>query len=192
MGTTTTGTQSRGLVALRTIGAFVVLLWAIEALDVVVDNRLDGYGVQPRDQDGLVGIVLAPVLHGGWGHLIANTVPVLVLGFLVFLGGVGYGLAVTGTVWLVGGVGVWLTGPDNSLHLGASVLVFGWLTCLLVRGFVSRSPAHLGVAVLVFLFYGGALLGVLPSQPGISWQGHLFGAVGGVVAALLLTERKRR
>lgn len=98
----------------------------------------------------------------------------------------------TAVIWVVAGVGVWLTAPDDTVHLGASMLVFGWLAHLLVRGFVSRSPAHLGVALLVFLLYGGALLGVIPGQPGVSWQGHLFGAVGGVLAALLLTARQRR
>src|SRR5215212_7331111 len=175
--------------AVRAIGAFVALLWAIEGFDTAVDHRLDQYGVEPRDEDGLVGIVVAPLLHGSWSHLAANTVPVIVLGFLVFLAGVGYGVAVTMVVWVVAGVGVWLTGPDNTIHLGASVLVFGWLTCLLTRGFVSRSLGQLAVAVVVFVVYGGALWGVLPGQPGISWQGHLFGAAGGVIGALLLTER---
>lgn len=178
--------------ALRAVGAFVVLLWVVEVVDVLVNHRLDGYGVEPRDTDGLLGIVFAPVLHASWDHLIANTAPVLVLGFLVLLGGIAQGLAVTAVIWVVAGVGVWLTAPDDTVHLGASMLVFGWLAHLLVRGFVSRSPAHLGVALLVFLLYGGALLGVLPGQPGVSWQGHLFGAVGGVLAALLLTARQRR
>jgi membrane associated rhomboid family serine protease len=187
----TTRTRSSARDAFLVVGGFVVLLWAIETLDVLLHHRLDGYGVEPREQDGLVGILFAPLLHGGWSHLAANTVPVLVLGFLVFLGGLAYGFGVTALVWLVAGVGVWLIGQDNSVHLGASVLVFGWLTCLLVRGFVSRSLGQLAVAVVVFLLYGGALWSVLPSQPGISWQGHLFGAIGGVIAALLLTERKR-
>lgn len=178
--------------ALRAVGAFVVLLWVVEVVDVLVNHRLDGYGVEPRDTDGLLGIVFAPVLHASWDHLIANTAPVLVLGFLVLLGGIAQGVAVTAVIWVVAGVGVWLTAPDDTVHLGASMLVFGWLAHLLVRGFVSRSPAHLGVALLVFLLYGGALLGVLPGQPGVSWQGHLFGAVGGVLAALLLTARQRR
>ena len=192
--TSPSGTRAEptALTAVRAIGGFVALLWVIESIDAALDNRLDRYGIEPRDQDGLVGILFAPLLHGGWDHLAANTVPVIVLGFLVFLGGAGYGLGVTTVVWLVAGTGIWLTGPVGTIHLGASMLVFGWLTCLLVRGFVSRRPGQLAVAVLVFLLYGGALWGVLPGQPGISWQGHLFGAVGGVLAALLLTERTKR
>lgn len=185
-----TAAEPTWLTAVRAIGGFVVLLWALEVVDALANHRLDGYGVEPRDRDGLVGILAAPLLHGGWGHLAANTVPVLVLGFLVLLGGLGHALGVTAVVWLVAGVGVWVTGPANTIHLGASVLVFGWLAFLLVRGFVSRKPSHLGVAIVVFLLYGGALLGVLPGEPGISWQGHLFGAVGGVLAALLLTDRR--
>lgn len=185
-----TTTEPTWLTAVRAIGGFVVLLWVIEVVDALADHRLDGYGVEPRDSDGLVGILAAPLLHGGWGHLAANTVPVLVLGFLVLLSGLGHALGVTAVVWLVAGVGVWFTGPANTIHLGASVLVFGWLAFLLVRGFVSRKPSHLGVAIVVFLLYGGALLGVLPGEPGVSWQGHLFGAVGGVLAALLLIDRR--
>lgn len=173
------------------IGGFVALLWVLEGIDTVLDNQLDLYGIQPRDQDGAIGILMAPLLHGGWAHLVSNTVPLLVLGFLLGLAGVGYALGVTAIVWLVGGIGVWLVGPEYTLHLGASVLVFGWLTCLIVRGFVARSLRQIAVGVLVLVLYGSALWGVLPGQPGVSWQGHLFGAIGGVLAAFLLTDRDR-
>jgi membrane associated rhomboid family serine protease len=171
---------------------FVVLLWVIEIVDASADNSLDQYGVQPRSDEGLLGIVFAPVLHGGWDHLSANTLPVLVLLFLVLVSGIGRGLAATGIIWVVAGVGVWLVAPGNSVHLGASSLIFGWLLYLMVRGIFSRSAGEIILGIVLFFMYGGLLLGVLPGQPGISWQGHLFGAVGGGLAASFLNDRKAR
>lgn len=174
-----------------TVGAFVALLYVLEAIDTVVNGRLDGWGIRPLNWDGLWGIAFAPMLHDGWGHLFANTVPLLVLGFLVLLSGIGRGLAATGIVWVIGGLGTWLTGGPY-LHVGASVLVFGWLTYLLVRGIFARNVGQILVGVMVLFVYGGVLWGVLPGQHGISWQGHLFGAIGGVVAAWALSSDARR
>ncbi|MGA9869567.1 MAG: rhomboid family intramembrane serine protease [Rhodococcus sp. (in: high G+C Gram-positive bacteria)] len=177
------------------IGSFVVLLWVVEAVDVASGSRVEDAGISPRSVDGLWGILFAPVLHDDWAHLIANTVPVLVLGFLVLLSGLGRGLAATGIIWVVGGVGTWLVGRDSN-HIGASILIFGFIAYLLTRGFFTRNIGQLVIGVVVFLVYGGALWGVLPSTPGVSWEGHLFGAIGGVVAAWVLsadvrTERRR-
>lgn len=172
--------------ALGIVGGFVVLLWVLEIVDTAADHRLDRYGVQPREADGLVGVLLAPVLHAGWTHLESNTVPVLILGFLVLVTGIARGLAATGIVWLVGGLGTWIVAPSYTLHLGASVLVFGWLTYLVVRGFLHRRPVEIAIGVVVLLVWGGLLWGVLPGTPGVSWQGHLFGAIGGLVAAWTL------
>ncbi|WP_341924173.1 rhomboid family intramembrane serine protease [Nocardioides psychrotolerans] len=169
--------------------AFVALLWAIEVVDTVVGNRLDQYGVQPRESEGLLGIVFAPVLHGGWAHLSANTVPTLVLLFLVLASGIRRGLVATAIIWMVGGVGVWLVAPADTVHLGASVLVFGWLVYLMVRGFFTGRAREIVLGLVLVVVYGGVLVGVLPGQPGISWQGHLFGALGGGVAAYALRRR---
>ncbi|KQY62627.1 MULTISPECIES: rhomboid family intramembrane serine protease [unclassified Nocardioides] len=188
--TSSTAETPRWVRAATVIGSFVALLYVIEFVDTLMGNRLDAEGVQPRETDGLLGIVFAPLLHGGWDHLIANTVPTLVLGFLILLSGTRTWLGVTAIVWVVGGVGTWLTGQDNSVHIGASVLVFGWLVYLLVRGFFARKAGQIALGVLILLMYGGVLWGVLPGQPGISWQGHLFGAIGGGLAAWLLAERK--
>jgi membrane associated rhomboid family serine protease len=178
--------------SLIVIFAFTALLYVSEAVDVALGGAFNDDGIMPREVDGLDGVLWAPLLHAGWPHLLANTVPVLVLGFLAMAGGIGQFLAVTAMIWIVGGLGTWLTGGDNTMHIGASVLVFGWLVFLLVRGFFARSFGQIVLAVALFMLYGGALLGVLPGQPGISWQGHLFGAIGGVVAArLLMTARER-
>ena len=175
--------RSRPLVAAQVIAVFVVLLYVVELVDTLDRNRLDGYGIRPREVDGLDGIVFAPLLHHGWGHLVANTVPLLVFGFLILLAGVARWAAVTAVVWLVGGVGTWLTGQPHSLHLGASVLAFGWLVYLLLRGIFARDASQIALGAILLFMYGGILYGVLPGQPGISWQGHLFGALGGAIAA---------
>lgn len=170
---------------------FVAVLWASEVIDTVLSNRLDAEGIRPGSTEGLTGILFAPLLHNGFGHLVANTLPLLVLGFLVLLSGVRRWVAVTAIVWVVGGVGTWLFGGAGTVHLGASGVVFGWLAYLILRGLFTRNPGQILVGAAVFLLWGGLLLGVLPGQPGISWQGHLFGALGGVLAAWWLAERRR-
>ena len=170
---------------------FVAVLWVAEIADAVTDGSLDRYGIRPRSEDGLVGIAAAPLLHGGWAHLEANSLPLLVLGALVAAVSTARYVAVLAWSWVVSGVGVWLVAPSNSLTVGASGLVFGLLTYLLVVGFLERSPVRILVGVAVFLLYGGVLLGALPGTPGVSWQGHLFGAVGGVLAAYSLAGRRR-
>ncbi|MFE7802959.1 rhomboid family intramembrane serine protease [Nocardia sp. NPDC057440] len=174
------------------ISGFVVLLYGIEGVDQLDDSQLDRAGIEPRTADGLWGILWAPVLHGGWDHLIGNTLPVLVLGFLTLLAGIGRGLAATAIIWVVAGIGTWLTGASGSVHLGASALVFGWLTFLISRGWFARNIAQIVVGLVVLAVYGSLLWGVLPGQPGISWQGHLFGAMGGVLAGWVLSGDERR
>lgn len=169
---------------------FVAVLWLSEVLDTVLGHRLDAEGIRPGTTEGLSGILVAPLLHSGFAHLMANTVPLLVLGFLVLLAGVRRWVLVTAIVWLVGGVGTWLFGGPGTVHLGASGLVFGWLTYLVLCGVFARSPVQVLVGALVLVVFGGLLIGVLPGQPGISWQGHLFGAVGGVLAAWWLAGRR--
>ncbi|WP_244246857.1 rhomboid family intramembrane serine protease [Nocardioides euryhalodurans] len=171
--------------------AFVALLWVVEIVDATQGGDLDSYGIRPRTQEGLWGIPAAPFLHGGWDHLEANSGPLLVLGFLVATVSVGRWLAVMAWAAVVSGLGVWLLAPANSLTIGASGLVFGLLTYLMVAGFLERRPMRILVGVAVFLFYGSVLLGVLPGAAGVSWQGHLFGAVGGVVAAYVHAGRRR-
>ncbi len=168
----------------RAILLFVGFLYLVEIVDQLSGSRLQrAGGLQPFEADGVDGIVFAPVLHGTWEHLMGNTVPLLIFGFLLLLAGVRRWLEVTAVVWLVSGAGVWLTGGAGTIHIGASVLIFGWLSYLLLRGVFSRSAGQLALGIILLLMYGGVLWGVLPGQPGISWQGHLFGAIGGGLAA---------
>jgi membrane associated rhomboid family serine protease len=183
--------RARPLVAAEVIVGFVALLYLIELVDTLMGHRLDQAGVRPRELDGVEGILFAPLLHVGWAHLMANTVPLLVFGFLILLAGVARWAAVTAYVWVIGEVGTWFTGQSHSVHLGASVLAFGWLVYLLLRGVFSRSASQVALGVILLLAYGGLLLGVLPGRPGISWQGHLFGALGGALAAYWFGARDR-
>ncbi|MFC4377794.1 rhomboid family intramembrane serine protease [Nocardia halotolerans] len=179
---------------------FVGTLYVIEGVDMVLSSdrpvgapgQLDAAGIEPRSADGLDGILWAPLLHGGWDHLIANTLPLLILGFFVLVSGLGRGIAATAIIWVVAGVGTWLTGSAGSVHVGASSIVFGWLTYLICRGWFARNTWQIVGGLGIFLFYGSMLWGVLPSDPRISWQGHLFGAVGGVLAGWVLSSDERR
>jgi len=173
---------------LRLIAASVALMWVVEIVDLAAGD-LDGYGIRPRDADGLVGILAAPFLHGGFAHLVGNTLPFLVLGGLVALGGLLRVAAVSAIVIVASGVGVWLTADSGSLHIGASGLVFGYAAYLIARGAITRDLIHVAVALVVIVVYGTTLLfGLLPGL-GISWQGHLFGAAGGALAARWLDRR---
>ncbi len=180
------------IAALVTMLAFTAVLYVSEAVDQLTPVTLDDDGIVPRTVDGLDGIAWAPLLHGGWGHLLANTVPFVVFGFLAMAGGIGQFIAVTATIWLLGGLGVWLTAPDATVHIGASGLIFGWLAFLLSRGFFARSARQIGLAIVLFAIWGSILFGVLPGQPGVSWQGHLFGALAGLLAAWLVATADRR
>jgi membrane associated rhomboid family serine protease len=176
--------------ALQVLLAMVLLMWGLEVVDAILDNRLDRYGIEPREVDGLDGVVTAPFLHVGFGHLAANTVPFVVMGLVIALEGPLRLIAVTAITAVVSGLGTWLIAPADTIHLGASGVVFGYATYLIARGLFNRRPVEIAIGVVVALLWGGALLAGLEPQQGISWQGHLFGAIGGVVAARVLSERR--
>jgi membrane associated rhomboid family serine protease len=166
----------------------LAVMWAAELLDVVTTGELDRLGIEPRDLGGLDGVVLAPFLHNGFGHLIANTFPFLILGGAICLGSTQRFLQVTVIVGLTSGLGTWLVGGTGSVHIGASGLVFGYVTYLISRGVFARKVTYLLGGLLVLVVYGGVLWGLIP-RPGISWPAHLFGAIGGVAAAWAIYGR---
>lgn len=174
------------------VGVMAVIMWVAEIVDTVMGGDLDAYGIEPRDTDGLDGIVFAPFLHGGFDHLIANTVPFLVLGAIIALSGLARVALVTVIVMVVGGLGTWLVAPSHTVHIGASGVVFGYAGYLIARAVYTRSLSHLAAGIIVVAIWGFTLLGGLLPQDGISWQGHLFGLVGGVVAAWALDGRDAR
>jgi membrane associated rhomboid family serine protease len=181
-----------------TILSFVALLYLVELIDVLNGHHMDNDGIRPLETDGLWGIIFAPLLHASWQHLIANTGPALVLGFLATLAGLSRFVFATTIIWIVGGFGTWLIGNIGAPpgvetnHIGASGLILGWLTFLLVFGFFTRRPWQIVVGLVVLFVYGGILLGVLPGTFGVSWQGHLCGAIAGVLAAYWLSAPGRR
>jgi membrane associated rhomboid family serine protease len=175
---------------LFTLGSLVALMWAIEIIDHVPGFNLDMYGIIPRNITGLRGILFAPFLHGNFPHLIANTVPFLTLGWLVMLRNTRDFWTVSIIAAIVGGLGTWLIAPTYSIHIGASGVIFGYLGFLLSRGYFERNFASMALSVTVGILYGSLIWGVLPQRPGISWQGHLFGFIGGVLAARFLSTPK--
>ena len=171
---------------------FVGLMWALEILDLFLGGALNQFGIRPHSIVGLRGILFAPFLHGSLLHLIANTVPFVILGWLVMLRRTSDFWPVTIIVMLVAGLGTWLFAPPWTVHIGASGVVFGYLGFLLSRGYFERSIGAIAMSLLVGMLYGGMIWGVLPGQLGISWQGHLFGFLGGILAAQMLAQLRRR
>lgn len=168
------------------LAGFVALLWAVQVVNWITGNSLNRtFGLIPRQLGGLDGIVAMPFLHVDFGHLMANTPPLLVMGGLLVATTTRALLAVNAMVIGLGGGLVWLLG-SSAIHVGASGLVFGWFGFLVVRGLVDRSLVTLGAALVVGVLYGSILWGVLPGRPGVSWEAHLFGAVAGGLAAVLI------
>lgn len=175
------------------LGGGVALLWIIEIIDLTIfRGRLDAYGVRPHSISGLWGILFMPFLHGGLSHLAANTLPFLTLGWLIMLRKISDFFIVTIMTILVSGLGVWLFASPNTVHIGASGLIFGYLGFLLLRGYFARSLSGIALSLLVFFVYGGLIWGILPSQPGVSWEAHFFGFVGGVLTAQFLGKQHRK
>ncbi|MDI5939565.1 rhomboid family intramembrane serine protease [Micromonospora sp. DH15] len=171
--------------------AVVPVLFLVEALDVGLGIDLDlAGGIIPRHIDGLDGVLFSPFLHADFNHLYSNSVPLILLGTFVLAAGFRRFMWSTLVIVLVSGLGVWFTGSPNSVVVGASGVIFGYLGVLLTRGVVERSWWNFAVVLLVGLLYGWQLLGILPTDERISWQGHLFGLVGGVVAAILFRRRR--
>lgn len=182
----------RPLGAAVLMGALLALLWVLEIVDQASGNALDEFGIRAREVDGLPYVFTAPFLHFGFDHLTSNSLPFFVLGVLVLLGGLARWVWSTLITVLSSGLTAWLLTPANSIIAGASGVIFGWLTYLLARGIYSRDIKQILISVAVLIFYGGVLWGVLPGQAGVSWQGHLGGALGGVLAARLLHRRSAR
>ena len=162
----------------------LALMWALAIADLVTGRRLlPKLAIEPRSLAGLPGIAVAPLLHGGFGHLAANSGPLVILGTIILLQGLEVLGLVTVFCWLFSGVGIWLLGRPGTRHLGASGVVFGYLGFILLRGYFERSPAAIAAAVVVGLVYGSALWGLLPLQRGKSWVGHGAGFAAGVIIA---------
>jgi membrane associated rhomboid family serine protease len=181
-------TQIEGIALLIGI---VGLMWVIEAINALDGYNLSNDGIYPRDVDRLWGIFTAPFLHANFSpHLLDNTIPLLFMGFIIALQGAKRLALVTLIVIVVGGLGTWLIAPAGTDTIGASGVVFGYATYLLTRGFFDRNALELLAGLIVGVVWGAALLSSLVPHTGISWQGHLSGAIAGVLAAWLLSDRR--
>ena len=167
----------------------LAVIWLVEAVQLVSGRWLNTlFGLIPRYAEGLDGIAFAPLLHGNPAHAAANSGPLLLLGTTIALTATRSVWAVNLVIVLAGGGLVWLFGQP-AIHVGASGLVFGWAAFLIARGLKDRRPLPLLVAAGVGLVYGTLLWGVLPGQPGVSWESHLFGAIAGVLAVFVVPCR---
>lgn len=184
--------KSRSLPALvaQVIGGSLTLMWLVEVLDTFAfDDGLQTHGIEPRQLDGLEGVLFAPVLHDGWTHIISNSIPFVVLGALVMTYGLRRWLTATAVIAIGAGFATWLL-ARSGIHIGASILVFGYFGFLLGMAWFERSVRSIGIAVVVAVVYGGLIWGVLPTDSGVSWEGHLFGVIAGVAAAWLVGRRR--
>lgn len=172
------------------LGIAVGLMWGLEILDIFLGGALNRFGIRPHSLIGLRGILFAPFLHGNLVHLLLNTIPFVVMGWFVMLRRTSDFFTVTAIVMLISGFGVWLFASPFTNHIGASGVVFGYFGFLLSRGYFERSFSSIAMSLVVGLLYGGMIWGVFPIRYGISWQGHLFGFIGGIVAAWLLSTPK--
>ncbi len=163
---------------------FIAAIWVVELINWFLGHRLAVWGILPRHISGLIGIPLAPFLHGGIGHAASNSLPLLILGGLTLIGGRTRFWILTVGIILLSGILVWLFARE-SLHIGASGLVFGYFGALLARAFLDRGIVSIAIACVTMILYGGILWGILPLQSHISFEGHLFGLIAGIAVAWL-------
>lgn len=182
-------TQIEGIALLA---AIVALMWIVEVINTISGNGLDGDGIWTRNFDHLWGIFTAPFIHASFQHLIDNTIPFVFMGLIIALRGAARLALVTAIVIVIGGLGTWLVSPAHTVTIGASGVVFGYATYLFARGFFDRSALELLTGLIVGVVWGGALIASVVPHTGVSWQGHVSGAVAGVVAAYLLSGRRAR
>jgi membrane associated rhomboid family serine protease len=174
------------------VAALLAVMWVVEVINALDNQQLSSDGIIARHLSGLPGILSAPFLHAGFGHLIGNSVPFAILGLVIALGGPVQVITVTVIAALVSGLGAWGLSASGTDTVGASGVVFGYATFLIARGFFTRSIAQIAVGVLVAVLFGGALILSIVPRAGVSWQDHVFGAVGGVIAARALSPARAK
>jgi membrane associated rhomboid family serine protease len=176
--------------ALIVMAAFTALLWVIQILNANHDYSFNRFGLKPRELDGLWGIVTQPFLHESYGHLLSNTVPLMAIGWALLLSGLRVWLFVTGVVIVLGGLLTWLVGPNHTVIVGASGMIFGWLGYLLARAYFTRKFKWIFTAVALLLFFGTLLGSLLPTvDANVSWQSHVCGFAAGIFVGWLLHPR---
>lgn len=166
-------------------------MFLLELIDWATAARLDEYGIRPRHVRSLPAIVFAPLLHGGFAHLLTNALPFFVLGWLILLRGWRDFAWVSAVSAVVSGGAIWLLGKSGSVHIGVSGVVFGYYGFLVARGLFERTVAAVLTAIVAGVLYGGIIWGLLPVRADVSWEGHLGGFIGGVVCGYGLARPRR-
>ncbi|MFT4898433.1 MAG: membrane associated rhomboid family serine protease [Flavobacteriales bacterium] len=173
---------------IKGIGILIAILYGILIIDLIVPFKINAFGIIPRTQSGLIGIFTSPFLHGGFYHLISNSIPLFVLLLTLSVFYEKRWIPVVAIIVLVGGGLTWLfAGYGN--HIGASGVIYGLAGFLISNGIIEKNIKSILIAIVVTILYGGLIFGVLPTNRLISWEGHLFGAFGGVLAAFSLRKR---
>ena len=188
MSTVTRALKSHAVV----LGGTLALFWIVFVVNMLLGGALFGLGVIPRTAIGLRGVLFAPFLHGSLDHIIANSIPFVVLGWMVMLRDERHFIPVTIAGMLGSALVAWILGAPGSVHIGASGVIFGYLGFLMLSGWYARSFGSIVLSVVVTLVWGSLVLGMLPGAPGISWQAHTGGFLGGVLAARAYRIRRRR
>jgi membrane associated rhomboid family serine protease len=184
-------TARQSVEGLSLLVGIVAIMWIVEVVNSLDSYRLDQEGgLIPRDVDRVWAIFTSPFLHAGWPHLIDNTIPFVFMGVIIAVRGAAKLALVTLIVILIGGLGTWLIAPGGTTTVGASGVVFGYATYLFTRGLFERSALQIVTGVIVGVVWGGALVSSIVPHAGISWQAHVCGAIGGVIAAWLLAARE--
>lgn len=184
--------KSRVRTGLTIAIGYVVVIWAVHLASIVIalltGFNLTNFGIHPLDTSALWGIFTSPLLHGSFSHLIGNTVPGFIFSFLIGMSGKRVFWEVTIIAGLIGGLGTWIFGGIGTNHIGASGLIYGWLGYLIVRGIFNKDIKQFLLGIVLAFIYSGLFWGLLPTQIGVSWQGHLFGALGGIGAGAFIVS----
>ncbi len=178
------------LIQLKQLMFLSILLWVVYAIGFLIP--LESFGIIPRELAGLKGIIFAPFIHGDISHLVANSIGLIMLGFILATVEENGILPVLLTVMILGGFGTWIIGRSGTVHIGASGVIYGILGYLIAIGFFRKDVFSIIVSLIVFFMYGGMIFGVLPSAPHMSWESHLCGFVSGIIAASTPAERKKK
>ena len=174
--------------SIRIAAGFVALLWLIQLVAALFDLNLVEYGIYPRRLAGAIGIVFAPMIHGSFSHLFANSLPIFVLGTALLYGYPRSARLVLGWLYAGSGLGVWLFARD-AYHVGASGVAFGMMFFVFTIGAIRWDRRAIALSMLVFFLYGGMLWGIFPTEPGVSYESHFFGALLGAVLAIVCRNR---
>jgi len=169
---------------------FTLLIWILNVFQFISGYSLSSLGISPREQASLIGILTAPMIHGSWEHLLSNTLPLLILGTLLFIMYGKIALRVWTLIYIFSGAFVWVLARGNSVHVGASGVIYGLASFLFFSGFFRMDIRSIAIALGVSLFYGGMVWGILPLQEGVSWESHLFGGIVGLALAYFYRNQR--